>query len=97
MRYRLYHTVMGQNKTNRYRKTIVLISAVKKSNPYSQNIDALISDTHTLFLSILILNSHCVGVAIKGIDTTFYYNFLLQRSILIKIKSIHFAEKTVKM
>ena len=32
------------------------------------NIHALNSDTHTLFLSILILNSQCVGVAIEGID-----------------------------
>ena len=32
------------------------------------NIHALNSDTHTLFLSILILNSQCVGVAIEGMD-----------------------------
>ena len=32
------------------------------------NIHALNSDTHTLFLSILILNSQCVGVAIEGND-----------------------------
>ena len=32
------------------------------------NIHALNSDTHTLFLSILILNSQCVGVAIKVMD-----------------------------
>ena len=33
-----------------------------------QNIHALNSDTHTLFLSKLILNSQCVSVAIEGID-----------------------------
>ena len=32
------------------------------------NIHALNSDTHTLFLSILTLNSQCVGVAIEGMD-----------------------------
>ena len=32
------------------------------------NIHALNSDTHTLFLSILILNSQCVYVAIEGMD-----------------------------
>ena len=32
------------------------------------NIDVLISDTHTLFLSILILNSQCLGVTIEDID-----------------------------
>ena len=32
------------------------------------NIYALNSDTHTLFLSILILNSQCAGVAIEGMD-----------------------------
>ena len=37
-------------------------------NPHIPNIDALNSDTHTLFLSILILNSQCVGVAIEGMD-----------------------------
>ena len=41
------------------------------SNTYKAqipNIHALNSDTHTLFLSILILNSQCVGVAIEGMD-----------------------------
>ena len=32
------------------------------------NIHALNSETHTLFLSILILNPQCVGVAIEGMD-----------------------------
>ena len=35
------------------------------------NIDALNSDTNTLFLSILILNSQWVGVAIEGMDIWF--------------------------
>ena len=37
-------------------------------NPHIQNIDALFSDTTTLILSILILNSQCVGVANERID-----------------------------
>ena len=32
------------------------------------NIHALNSDAHKLFLIILILNSHCVGVASEGMD-----------------------------
>ena len=32
------------------------------------NIDALNSDTHTLFLSILIMNSQYADVAIEGMD-----------------------------
>ena len=38
------------------------------SNAHIPNIHALNSDTHTLFLSILTLNSQCVGVAIEGMD-----------------------------
>ena len=37
-------------------------------NTHIQNIHALNSDTDTLFSSILILNSQCVGVAIEGND-----------------------------
>ena len=37
-------------------------------NAHKPNIHPLNSDTHTLFLSILILNSQCVGFAIEGID-----------------------------
>ena len=37
-------------------------------NTHIPNIHALNSDTHTLFLSILILSSQCVGVAIEGND-----------------------------
>ena len=40
----------------------------KYNNAHIPNIHALNSDTHTLFLSILILNSQNVGVAIEGID-----------------------------
>ena len=32
------------------------------------NIHSLNRDTHTFLLSILILNSQCVGVAIEGMD-----------------------------
>ena len=38
------------------------------NNPHIPKIHALNSDTHTLFLSILILNSECVGVAHEVID-----------------------------
>ena len=37
-------------------------------NPHKQNIDAISGALITLSLSILILNSHCMGVAIEGID-----------------------------
>ena len=37
-------------------------------NSHIPNIDVLNSDTRKMFLSILILNSHCVGVAIEGMD-----------------------------
>ena len=45
-----------------------LISALGKYKAHIPDIHALNSDTHTSFLSILILNSQCVGVAIEGID-----------------------------
>ena len=55
--------------------------SVKKSNqncnPHIPNIDALNSDTHTLFFST-ILNSQCVGVAIEGIDI-WYMGFICLR------------------
>ena len=40
-------------------------------NPPIPNIDDLISDTNTLFLSIFTLNSQCVGVAKEGIDVLY--------------------------
>ena len=45
-----------------------IYSKITCNNAHIPNIPALNSDTNTLFLSILILNSQCVGVAIEGMD-----------------------------
>ena len=53
------------------------------------NIHALNSDSHTFFLSILILNSQCVGVAIEGMDIL--YMDLISDSVSIRqVKSNFF-------
>ena len=43
-----------------------LISALGKYKAHIPDIHALNGDTHTLFLSILIMNSRCVGAAIEA-------------------------------
>ena len=45
------------------------------------NINALNSDTYTLFLSKLILNSQCVGVAIEVIDIW----YMVVTSLLVQL------------
>ena len=46
------------------------------------NIQALNSDTQTLFSNILILNSQCVGVAIEGMDIWYMGLILLDLTLL---------------
>ena len=50
-----------------------LISALGKYKAHIPDIHALNGDTHTLFLSILIHYSQCVGVAIEGMDIWYIF------------------------
>ena len=58
-------------------------------------IHAINSDTHTLFLSMLILNSQCVGVAIEGMDI--WYTGLITLSELFKFKIHSLSSKILKI
>ena len=51
-----------------YRARFEKIDWTQAGKAHTPNNHALNSDTHTLFLSILILNSQCSGVAIEGMD-----------------------------
>ena len=56
-------------KINQHQDLVsLIISTYRTYNSHKPNIHDLNSDIHTLFLSILILNSQCVGVAIEGMD-----------------------------
>ena len=57
------------------------IQNTKLSKAHMQNIHALNSDTHKLFLSILILNSRCLGVAIEGMDI-WYMGLIIEYSFM---------------
>ena len=53
------------------------------------NIHALNSDTNTLFLSILILSSQCVGVAIEGMDIwDMGITIMAERAVLMLVKDV---------
>ena len=55
------------------------------SNPHIPNILALNSDTHTLFLSILILNPQCTGVANEVIDIWYMEVIVGQSEVSISV------------
>ena len=57
----------------------------KNNNPHIPNIHALNSDTQSLFLSKLILNSQCVGLGIKGLEVQRLEDLWNRTKVILKV------------